>query len=126
MGMVTTDAGMLSRCMAASTTSLLVAVGSETGHLRLVDCRQQSLSVLQRLRVASERLSSVAFSPDGAFVAVSCLDRQALELERPSTTFHSDDSTVRAFADWRPVLHVREPGLGKAQPCRFMSAEKHA
>ena len=84
-GVVMTDGGMLSRCMAASTTSLLVAVGSEAGHLRLLDCRQQSLSVLQRLRIATERLSSVAFSPDGAFVAVSCPDRQGLKVKRPST-----------------------------------------
>ena len=65
--------------MAASTTSLLAAIGSDTGHLRLVDCRQQSLRVLQRLRVSSEMLKLVVFGPDGAFLAACCSDRQAHE-----------------------------------------------
>ena len=70
---------LLSRCVAASPTSLLAAIGSDTGHLRLVDCRQQLLKVLQCIRLSSERLRSVVYSPDGNFVAASCSDRQVYE-----------------------------------------------
>ncbi|KAK9860353.1 hypothetical protein WJX84_002700 [Apatococcus fuscideae] len=60
-----------STCLAAAATSLLAAVGSDTGYLRLVECRPQGFTLLQRLRLSPEGLTAIAFSPESSLLAAA-------------------------------------------------------
>ena len=62
------------RVLAASLHSRLVALGSETGVLRLVDASTEGLPVVARARLHSCSLQTICFSPDGAWLATWAAD----------------------------------------------------
>lgn len=58
------------RCLASSMQSNLVALGSESGVVRLVDAAALSLTVVFRTRLHQGPISCMAFSPDAKLLAV--------------------------------------------------------
>ena len=58
------------RCLASSMQSSLVALGSESGVVRLVDAAALSLTMVFRTRLHQGPISCMAFSPDAKLLAV--------------------------------------------------------
>lgn len=58
------------RCLASSMKSSLVALGSDSGVVRLIDAAALSLTVVFRARLCEGPITCMAFSPDAKALAV--------------------------------------------------------